>query len=326
MRGDKLGQAPLLSIVTVTFNSAEHIRGCIASVASSVATTPIEHIVIDNASRDGTSALVRSEFPGVMLVENSLNRGLTAANNQGAELARGRYVVFLNPDTIVPDGTFHAMIAIMEGHPDIGVLAPRLVDETGRFTPGIMGHRAPTAWTVINAFLLLSRLSHDLFPGILRTKDVEGLEDCDWACGACLMVRREVAENFGWGEFGSGDDLDYCLRIGQGGWRVSVTGEARVVHFGGRSFTLAKPGTWTATPSNIARRLRERGGPLQAAIGIAGMRLGLRLRGAVHYALFLMTRDPERLYKTNKTRQFLAHADYSVFRKGTRPAPTSYPR
>ena len=86
----------------------------------------------------------------------------------------GRYVVFLNPDTIVPDGTLQTMLGIMERRPDIGVLAPRLVDEMGRFSPGIMGDRAPTAWTVINAFLLLSQLSHDLFPGILRTKDVEG--------------------------------------------------------------------------------------------------------------------------------------------------------
>jgi GT2 family glycosyltransferase len=326
MRDDKLGHEPLVSIVTVTFNSAEHIRGCVASVSRSVGTMPIEHIVIDNASQDGTSALVRVEFPDVMLVENTLNRGLTAANNQGAELARGRYVVFLNPDTIVPDGTFQTMLGIMERRPDIGVLAPRLVDEMERFSSGMMGYRAPTAWTVINGFLLLSRLSHDLFPGILRTKDVEGLEDCDWACGACLMVRREVADNFSWGEFGSGDDIDYCLRVGAGGWRVSVTGDARVVHFGGRSFTLAKPGTWAGRPSNIARHLREHGGPVHAAIGIAGMRVGLRIRGAIHYALFLVTRDPERLYKTNKTRQFLAHDDYSVFRKGTRPPPTSYPR
>jgi GT2 family glycosyltransferase len=326
MFDDKLGHAPLVSIVTVTFNSAEHIRECLASVSRSAGATQIEHIVIDNASPDGTSSLVRAEFPDVILVENTLNRGLTAANNQGAELSSGRYVVFLNPDTIVPDGTFQTMLGIMESRPDIGVLAPRLVDEKERYAPGSMGHRAPTAWTVINAFLLLNRLSHDLFPGILRAKDVEGLEDCDWACGACLMVRREVADNFSWGEFGSGDDLDYCLRIGRGGWRVSVTGDARVIHFDGRSFTLAKPGTWIGTPSNIARHLQEHGGPVQAAIGIAGMRLGLRLRGAFHYALFLVTRDPERLYKTNKTLQFLAHDDYSVFRKGTRPAPTSYPR
>jgi len=329
-RGSSMGKgrdhAPLVSIISVTFNSADHIGGCIASVSSSVGTMPIEHIVIDNASPDGTSALVRTGFPQVMLVENSENRGLTAANNQGVELASGRYVVFLNPDTIVPDGTFQTMLAIMERHSDIGVLAPRLVDERDRFCSGIMGDRAPTAWTVINAFLLLSRLSHTLFPGILRTKDVEGLEDCDWACGACLMVRREVVENFSWGEFGSGDDLDYCIRIGRGGWRVSVTGAARVVHFGGRSFTSAKPGTWIGSPSNIARHLREHGGPVHAAVGIIGMRLGLRLRGAVHYLLYLVTRDPERLYKSNKTRQFLAHDDYSVLRKATRPAPTSYPR
>ena len=144
MRNDKLAHAPLVSIVTVTFNSAEHIRGCVASVSRSVGTMPIEHIVIDNASQDGTSALVRAEFPDVMLVENTLNRGLTAANNQGAELARGRYVVFLNPDTIVPYGTFQTMLGIMERRPDIGVLAPRLVDEMERFSSGMMGYRAPT--------------------------------------------------------------------------------------------------------------------------------------------------------------------------------------
>ena len=325
-RDEKFAHAPLVSVVTVTFNSADHIRACIASVSESVGAIPVEHIVVDNASGDGTSALVRAEFPDVVLVENAVNRGLTLANNQGAELAKGRYVVFLNPDTRVPDGTFQTLLEIMERRPDIGVLAPRLVDENERFTPGTMGDRAPTAWTVINSFLLLSRLSPDLFPAILRAKDVKGLEDCDWACGAFLMVRREVTEKFGWGEFGSGDDIDYCLRIGRGGWRIAVTGEARVIHFGGRSFTLAKPGTWTGTPSNIARHLREHGGPVQAAIGIAGMRLGLRLRGAAHHALFLVTRDPERLYKTNKTRQFLAHDDYSVFRKETRSAPTSYPR
>jgi GT2 family glycosyltransferase len=326
MGDDRPGRAPLVSVVTVTFNSADHIRKCVGSVSRSVGTMPVQHIVIDNASRDGTSALVRTEFPDVMLVENSLNRGLTEANNQGAELASGRYLVFLNPDTIVPDGTFQTMLAIMESHPDIGVLAPRLLDEEGRFIPGMMGDRAPGVWTVINAFFLLSRFSHKLFPGVLRTRDVKGLEDCDWACGACLMVRREVAETHSWGEFGSGDDLDYCLRIGRGGWRVSVTGDAHVVHFGGRSFTLVKPVTWSGTPSNIARHLQEHRGPVHAAIGIAGMRLGLRLRSAVHYALFLVTRDPERLHKTNRTRGFLAHDDYSVFRKEMRSAPTSYPR
>jgi len=98
-----------------------------------------------------------------------------------------------------------------------------------------------------------------------------------------------------------------------------------VIQFIGRKFTTAQAGTWKGTPSNFARYLRSHRGPVHAAIGIAGMRLGLRLRGAVHHLLYMMTRDPERLYKVNKTRQFLAHDDYSVFRKVPPPTPTSYP-
>jgi Glycosyl transferase family 2 len=96
---------PLISMVTVTFNSAEYIRGCFGSVAEDAATLGVEHIVVDNGSRDGSADIVRREFPAVVLVENGENRGFTAANNQGAEKAGGRYVVFLNPDTIIPRGT-----------------------------------------------------------------------------------------------------------------------------------------------------------------------------------------------------------------------------
>jgi GT2 family glycosyltransferase len=314
----------MISVVTVTFNSKEFIRGCLDSVVQNAGGVAIEHIVVDNGSKDETPNIVQGEFPRVVLMQNSVNRGFTAANNQGQQVAQGDYVVFLNPDTIVPEGTFQTMREMMERHPDIGVLAPRLVDEQGRLSFD-MGHRAPTAWTLINSFLLLNRLSHDLFPGVLRTKDINGLEDCDWACGACLMVRREVANAFAWREFGAGDDFDYCIQIREAGWRVAITGDAQVTHFGGRSWKLAKPTTLVGTVSHFARYLHERRGPLHTAVGIAGMRLGLRLRGAVHHMLYLLTRDPERLYKANKTRQFLAHDDYSVFRKAKRLTPTSYP-
>ena len=202
MDSSETNEGTSISVVTVTFNSEDHIGGCIASVARNAAGMAVEHVVIDNASKDATARIVTDQFPSVIFVQNELNRGLTVANNQGTGLARGRYVVFLNPDTIVPDGTFRTMLDIMERTPGIGVLAPRLVDEHRRFLPAHMGHRAPTAWTLINTFLLLNRLSDDIFPGILRSKDVRGLEDCDWACGACLMVRRDVANNFPWREFG----------------------------------------------------------------------------------------------------------------------------
>ena len=165
MLNDKLADAPLVSIVTVTFNSADHIRGCIASVSRSVGTMPIEHIVIDNASRDETSALVRAEFPDVMLVENDPEPRIDLGQQSGSGASEGtlrgvsqprhdrprRYVSDHARNHGAPSGHWRSRSAAR--------------GRNERFSSGIMGDRAPTAWTVINAFLLLSRLSPDLFPG-----------------------------------------------------------------------------------------------------------------------------------------------------------------
>ena len=105
---------PLISVVTVTFNSRDYIRGCLSSVRQSPAGR-LEHIVVDNGSRDRSAEIVKTEFPEVLVIENSNNRGFTAANNQGAALARGRYVVFLNPDTVVPAETFQTMVSLLRG-------------------------------------------------------------------------------------------------------------------------------------------------------------------------------------------------------------------
>lgn len=315
--------APIVSVVTVTFNSEEFIRGCCASVVQNAGPITIEHVVIDNGSTDGTVGIVRTEFPQVRLVENRMNLGFTAANNQGASLSGGRYVVFLNPDTIVPAGAFPTMVELMDREPTIGALAPRLVDQHGSLSD--MGHRAPSAWTLINAFMLLNRISPSLFPGVFRDHDIHGLEDCEWACGACLMVRREITQVFHWRAFGSGDDFDYCTQIREGGWRIALTGDVEVVHFSGRSWVEAKPTIFAGTPSNFALYLRARHGALHTALGIAGMRSGLHLRGAVHRLLYRLTKDPERLYKANRTRQFLAHDDYCVFRKTQVETPVLYP-
>ena len=130
---------------------------------------------------------------------------------------------------------------------------------------------------------------------------------------------------FQWRAFGSGDDFDYCTQIREGGWRIVLTGDVEVVHFSGRSWVEAKPTVFAGTPSNFALYLRAHHGVLHTAVGIAGMRLGLHLRGAVHRLLYRLTKDPERLYKANRTRQFLAHDDYCVFRKTQVETPVLYP-
>ncbi len=315
---------PLLSVVIVTWNVETYIRDCIQSVFRSARPLDVEVIAVDNASADGTTGIIEREFPQVTLLRNTENRGLTAANNQGADAARGDFIVFLNPDTIIVGGGLAKMVEIMKAEPAIGVLGPRLVDERGNLSRD-MGDRAPSARTVINSFFLLNRISPRLFPGVLRAKNIHGIEDCDWVCGACLMVRREVADAFSWREFGLGDDFDYCIQIRDGGWRVSLTGDAEVIHYAGRSWTKAWPRTLGGTPSRFAAYLNQHCSPAEAAVGIAGMRLGMRVRGLAHGAIYFFTRDPERLYKTNKVRQFLAHDEYSVFRKQKKAPPRSYP-
>jgi GT2 family glycosyltransferase len=318
-----VANGPSISVVTVTFNSEGFIRACCTSVAQNAGPVSVEHVVLDNGSTDATVDIIRKELPGVHLVENRKNLGFTAANNQGASMSRGRYIVFLNPDTIVPEGVFATMADRMDRDATIGVLAPRLVDQHGGLSD--MGHRAPTAWTLINGFLLLNRISPHRFPGVVRNHDIHGTEDCEWACGACLMVRREIVERFQWRAFGSGDDFDYCTQIREAGWRIVLTGDVEVIHFSGRSWVEAKPTVFAGTPSNFALHLRAHHGALHTAVGIAGMRLGLHLRGAVHRLLYRFTKDPERLYKANRTRQFLAHDDYSVFRKAQVDTPVLYP-
>jgi GT2 family glycosyltransferase len=315
---------PTISVVTVTFNSEAFIRACLQSTAEQAdESLAVEHVIVDNASADASVAIVRAEFPGVVLLENAENRGYTAANNQGAAVAGGDYVVFLNPDTIVPPGTFRTMVGVMERHPDIGMVAPRLVDEHGRLSAD-MGDRAPSFWTLINTFWLLNRLIPGL-PGVQRVRDVSGLADCDWACGACLMVRRELVERFSWGTFGVGDDFAYCNQIREAGWRVALTGDAQVIHFAGRSWKVASVRTLKGPPSEYARYLSSRRGRIHATLAIAAMRGGLRVRSAIHGLLYRMSRDPERLYKANKTRQFLGHDEYAVFRDDAFRTPTSYP-
>jgi len=315
---------PTLSFVTVTFNSEEFIRGCIRSAAEGAGRLSFEHVVVDNASYDASVKVVEKEFPDVLMIENTENRGFTRANNQGMEKTRGKYVVFLNPDTLVPPGTFETMVGIMEKNPQLGVLAPRLVDGAGKLSMD-MGHKMPTALTMINSFMLLNRLSHDLFPGVYRTKDIDGLEICDWACGACLMVPKDVAHRYPWRAFGAGDDLDFCSQIREAGWQIGVTGDAEVTHFAGRSWKLAKPKTLSGTPSHNAQYVYDHQGPVLAALGIAGMRLGMHLRAVAHRILYWLNGNPERLHNVNKLRQFLSHDDYCVFRKTKPTTPSRYP-
>jgi len=233
---------PDLSIVVVNWNTRDHLERCLRSIERSSSTTSspaVEVIVVDNASSDGSQAMVRASFPSVHLIANATNLGFTAANNQGLRHARGRYLMLLNPDTEVLDDALAAMVRYLDDHPDVGVVGPRLLNPDG--TAQSSRRRFPTLATTFIESTVLQRYlpNHPLLRRyyVLDRSDDE-TQEVDWLVGACLAVRREAVEEVGLldeGFFMYSEELDWCRRIVGAGWKIVYLPTARVVHWGGAS-------------------------------------------------------------------------------------------
>lgn len=296
-----------VSVVIVNWNAGELLDECVDAIRRGSGTLATEIIVVDNASSDGSFARVAANGAIDHGVANGANLGFTVANNQGARLAHGRYLLFLNPDTVPSVNALPKLVELLDANPQIGVLAPRLLDEHGQPSRD-MGNRFPTPRTVAGSFLLLSRLAPRLFPGITRETDVQGLERCDWACGAALLVRRGVWEKVGWNEelFLHGEDIDFCARVHDAGWQIAVTGDAEVRHLAGRSIARQRDDTLlNDTSSGIALHLRSHSSRAGARIGLAAMRLGMRGRQLAHAMLYRVTGDAAHQRKAHKLKFFL---------------------
>src|SRR5262245_55045471 len=200
--------ARALLVLVVSWNTRELLRDCLRSLE------PGDHpewdvLVVDNASTDGSAALVRSEFPAVRLVENADNVGYARANNQGLRTSAAPYALLLNSDTRARPEAVRALVAYLEAHPEVGAVSPRLLDADG--SPQAFAFGAdPTPGYLVRrglARLVAHRPLHDW--GTARTQSV------DWVSGACLLVRRAAIEQAGLldeGFFMYFEDNDWCLR------------------------------------------------------------------------------------------------------------------
>src|SRR5579884_3527268 len=122
-----------LAVVIVNYNVRELLRDCLASLCANGSRYAVRTIVVDNASRDGSAGMVRACFPEVQLIESPVNDGFAAANNRGIRAAgQPRYVMLLNPDTVVPRDALDKLVAFMDAHPDVGVVGPKLVLASGK--------------------------------------------------------------------------------------------------------------------------------------------------------------------------------------------------
>jgi N-acetylglucosaminyl-diphospho-decaprenol L-rhamnosyltransferase len=221
-----------VSAVVVTFNSQPWIERCLESVAG------LETIVVDNGSTDGTADLVRERFPGIRLVEQA-NRGMGAGNNAGMRLASGRYFLLLNSDAWVVDDAADALVRFADEHPRAAVVGPRLLNPDGSLQRS--ARRFPTLWRLATEYLFLRKLaprSRALNAFYEGGFDHDEPRELDWLFGACLLVRREAADEVGLFDedfFMFSEETDWCFRFRRAGWQVWFFPGADVVHVGGAS-------------------------------------------------------------------------------------------
>jgi N-acetylglucosaminyl-diphospho-decaprenol L-rhamnosyltransferase len=228
-----------LSIVVVSWNVRDLLHRCLASLAGAVRHLSCETFVVDNASGDGSAGMVRSEFPQVHLVENTENLGFTRANNQAIVRAEGRYILLLNPDTEVLGDALEEMVSFMDANPEAGVAGPQLVYADGSVQSS--RRRFPDLKTLFVESTVLQRLfarSSIIKRYYVLDRPHDVVQDVDWVVGACLMTRRQAVEAAGLMDerfFMYSEEMDWCLRMKQKGWRVVYLPDARVMHHEARS-------------------------------------------------------------------------------------------
>lgn len=238
---------PDVSIIIVSYNTRQLLRECLDSVCASLAESALisEVIVVDNASRDGSAAMLREHFPQVRLITNEDNPGFAAANNQALRaVGYGRegsphppppeYVMLLNPDTIVGGVALTTLVRFMDENPKAGACGARLLHSDGSFQ-----HSAFAFPTLFQVFLDFFPINHRLMDSRLNGRYPRHLYQAgepfaiDHPLGAALMVRREAIEQVGLLDerfFMYCEEIDWCLRTKAAGWGIWCVPEAEIVH------------------------------------------------------------------------------------------------
>ncbi|HJX38738.1 MAG TPA: glycosyltransferase family 2 protein [Anaerolineae bacterium] len=280
-----------LSVITVSYNTRELLRACLASVISTLrSTVDCELVVVDNASADGSAAMVREQFSGVRLVCNAENRGFAAASNQGLEQSLGRNLILLNPDTVVRTGALEGMSRVLEERADVGAVGPKLVFPDGGFQ-----HSAFAFPTLPMIFLDFFPLHHRLLDSRLNGRYPREWYErgdpfpIDHPLGAALMVKRTVIDDVGLldeGFFMYCEEIDWCLRIKQAGWQILCDPQAEVVHHVGQSTGQFKDEMYVELHKSRYRLYEKHYGPLFRRVARWLVKLGISYqeRQACHEA------------------------------------------
>lgn len=231
---------PAVSVIIVNWNTRALLQDCLVSIGAQT-TAPHEVIVIDNASHDGSAAMVAAEFPQVRLIANADNRGFAGANNQGLALARGRHVLLLNPDTVILDRAIDRSLAWLAGQPGVGCMGCQVLEAPGVIQQTCFADPSPLNLVITELGLMrLARRLPLLGRPWYRGWDRRSQRDVDVVSGMFMLVPRAVLDQVGPLDpayFVYAEEADWCRRIRAAGWRCVFAPVAQILHLegGGKS-------------------------------------------------------------------------------------------
>jgi GT2 family glycosyltransferase len=239
-----------LSIIIVSWNVKELLERLLDSILHYTSGFDYEIIVIDNASTDATSELIKTKFQKelqnakIVLIENMFNNGFGKANNQGLRIAKGKYVAFLNPDMEMLENSFAKMIKVFESSPNIGLLTGRLLYGDKTVQPNVKNFP-----NFCSQLIILLKLHHFLFflPCLKKyfnaSFNYSQFNYCEQIMGACVFSTKAIMESVGaWDEdyFLWFEDVDLCRKIKDKGYDIVFTPTTEIMHFEGKSFIQSR--------------------------------------------------------------------------------------
>ena len=228
-----------LSVVIVSYNSEKQIGNCLESIYNDKSSSDYEIIVVDNASKDDTKDLIQRKYPEAVIIANAENRGFAAASNQGIKIAGGKYILLLNPDTLVKRGCLGACVNFINNNPEAGIVGCRILFPDGSVQPSMRDF--PTLWNCfVESFFLYKIFRKTFLFGKYHGScyDYTKIQEANVLLGAFLLIRRSVIDQIGMLDerfFLYAEETDFCYRAKAAGLKNVFFPGGEIVHSAGGS-------------------------------------------------------------------------------------------
>jgi GT2 family glycosyltransferase len=254
----------ILSIIIVNWNTRQHLLECLESIFTNTTASELEVVVVDNASTDGSAEAVTNLYSQVKLIQSRENTGFARANNLAVGLTTSKYLLLLNPDTLVHPGAIDRLIQYIAEHSDVAAVGPRLVYPDGSRQLSVW--RRPTLFREWWRLFHLDRL-YALSEYPPSRLNFEQARPVDVLHGACLLLRGDVVRSMGLFDedyFMFSEEIDLCDRLGQAGWKLHWVPQAVITHKGGQSTRQVADAMFIELYRNKTKFFRKRRGQLAA--------------------------------------------------------------